>query len=311
MCFGSGLMTAARQVIAGRTYLMSRRCTQRQFMLRPDVDGEVEDIYLYCLAEAAERYNITLHGFVAMSNHQHIIARDNRANFPEFLAHLDKMIAKVMNSRLDRCENFWATEQPNAVYLVEASDRFAKLVYVLANPVAGHLVDCVSDWPGAISFGLNLSGGTRIVKRPRYFRPKGKMPAEVTLRLERLDGFEGLSDDEWVAQLKHAVRVEEERARDARRRRGHGVVGRQEIFRTDPTDNPDTPRRTTGLRPHIACRNPLRRAYELLKLLAFRAVREAALVRTLAGERDVLFPFGTYRIRGFFLTTPPPLSVVA
>src|SRR4051794_23348569 len=81
-------MTLARQVVAGRTYLISRRCTQRQFLLRPE--GMVEQIYLYCLGEAAQRYGITVHGFIAMSNHQHLLVRDNQANFPEFLAHLHK-----------------------------------------------------------------------------------------------------------------------------------------------------------------------------------------------------------------------------
>ncbi|MBN9166023.1 MAG: transposase, partial [Myxococcales bacterium] len=84
-------MTLARQVVAGRTYLISRRCTQRQFLLRPD--PMTEQIYLYCLGEAAQRYEITLHGFIAMSNHQHLLVRDNHANFPAFLAHLHKMLS--------------------------------------------------------------------------------------------------------------------------------------------------------------------------------------------------------------------------
>jgi hypothetical protein len=57
------------------------------------------------------------------------------------------MVAKSINALRGRWENFWATEQPNAVYLVGAEDRFDKLVYLLANPVADHLVERVSDWP--------------------------------------------------------------------------------------------------------------------------------------------------------------------
>ena len=105
-------VTVARQVVVGRTYLISRRCTQRQLLLRPDTT--VEQIYLYCLGEAVQRYGITLHGFIAMSNHQHLVVRDNRPNFPEFLARLHKMIAKAMNALRGRWENFWATEQPSA-----------------------------------------------------------------------------------------------------------------------------------------------------------------------------------------------------
>ena len=68
-------MTIARQVLAVRTYLLTRRCTQRQLLLRPE--GVVEQIFLYCLGEAVARYGITLHGFIAMSNHEHLIVRDN------------------------------------------------------------------------------------------------------------------------------------------------------------------------------------------------------------------------------------------
>lgn len=80
-------MTMPRQV-AGRTYLISRPCTQRQFLLRPD--ETVNQIYLYCLGEAAQRYEMTLHGWMPMGNHQHVQARDNLGNFPAFLAHFGR-----------------------------------------------------------------------------------------------------------------------------------------------------------------------------------------------------------------------------
>jgi len=296
-------MTVPRQVIAGRTYLISRRCTQRQMLLRPE--ALVEQIYLYCLAEAAERYEITIHGFIAMSNHQHLVIRDNLANFPDFLAHLHKMIAKAMNSLRGRWENFWATEQPNAVYLVEAADRFDKLVYLLANPVAAHLVEHVHDWPGACSLGLHLSGRTLTLKRPRgFFRSDGRMPDEVNLRIERPDGFESLTAEEWVAKLQEAVRLEEDRAREERTERGFGVLGRKGVLRSDPSDSPKTLEARGTLRPQVACLNKHRRLQELRALLEFRIERREALVRVLQGEVDVCFPEGTYRIRGFFRTSP-------
>ena len=306
-------MTIPRQVVAGRTYLISRRCTQRQLLLRPD--ATVEQIYLYCLGEATGRYGITLHGFIAMSNHQHLVVRDNRANFPEFLAHLHKMIAKAMNALRGRWENFWATEQPNAVYLVEAEDRFDKLVYLLANPVADHLVDRVTDWPGACSLPLHLSGRTKTVKRPRgFFRDDGTaMPDEITLRIERPDGFESLSDDEWTAKLYDAVRREEESARQERAERGGRVLGRKAILRALPTDAPSTVEPRRQLRPCLACRDKARRIHELDALVAFRVERYAALLRFLNDERDVVFPHDTYRVRGVFRVAPsaPALALSA
>lgn len=303
-------MTVARQVVAGRSYTISRRCTQRQYLLRPE--PHVERIYLYCIAEAVLRYGISLHGFIAMSNHQHILVRDNRGNFPDFLAHLNKMIAKAMNAFRGRWENFWATEQPNAVYLVDAADRFAKLVYLLANPVADHLVERVADWPGASSLRMHFSGRSKTIQRPKgFFSPDGKMPEEVTLRIERPEGFEALSDAEWTAMLTDALKREEERARKERATSKRRVVGRKAILRAEPTDTPITVAPRRQLRPHLACRDKARRRRELQALVAFRAQRNQALRLLLGGERDVLFPFGTYRVRGFFLSAPPPTTATA
>ena len=302
-------VTLARQVIAGRTYLITRRCTQRQFLLRPD--PVVEQIYMYCLGEAVERYGLTLHGFVAMSNHQHLVVRDNRGNLPEFLGHFHKMVAKVMNSRLGRWENFWATEQPNAVYLVEAADRLAKLVYTLVNPVAGHLVERVRDWPGASSSRL-MTGKGLLVKRPRgFFREDGNMPPEITLRIERPDGFDELDDAQWDAKLAAAIREVEEQTRHARLRAGRRVLGRRAVLSTSPTDAPETLTRRGDVRPCIACRDAILFVTELKALVAFRFARAAALAKYLAKQANVLFPFGTYRVRGIFTTVPATSAVAA
>ena len=300
-------MTVARQVIEGRTYLISRRCTQRQFLLRPDPD--VEQIYVYCLGEAAARYEVTLHGFIAMSNHQHIMLRDNRGNFPEFLAHLNKMIAKAMNARLGRWENFWASEQANAVYLVEAADRFDKLVYLLTNPISSDLVDRVGDWPGASSLSLHVTGKPRTVARPRgYFSEDGVMPPTATVHVERPDGFEGLSDEEWRNRLLTAVAVEEKRLRHERQAQNRSVLGRKAVLRAQPTDRPSTIEPRRRLRPHLACLNAALRKLKLKALKLFRVARATALARTLVGELGVLFPLGTYRVRGFFMVSPSSSS---
>ncbi|MDB4942199.1 MAG: hypothetical protein JWP97_1733 [Labilithrix sp.] len=293
-------MTAARQVVPNRTYLISRRCTQRQMLLRPDVD--TDRIYLYCLAEAVERYGVVLHGFIAMSNHQHLVIRDPTGNFPDFLAHLNKMIAKTMNVLRGRWENFWATEQPNAVHLVQPSDCFDKLVYVLTNPVNDHLVEHARDWPGACSFGLHFSGRPLTIARPRqFFDPDGRMPPHATLRIERPLGFESLSELQWTAKLQRAISSVEEDARRRRLRDGLRVLGRKAVLRVSPTDVPSSMAERGGLRPHVACRNGAARRNALASLAVFRRRRREALERHLAGERDVVFPYGTFRARGFIV----------
>ena len=49
-------MTQPREVLPGQFYLLTRRCTQRQFLLRPDPD--TNNAFTYCLAVAAQKYDI-------------------------------------------------------------------------------------------------------------------------------------------------------------------------------------------------------------------------------------------------------------
>jgi putative transposase len=288
-------MTAPRQVIPGRTYLISRRCTQRQFLLRPDT--HVAQIYLYCLGEAAQRYEITLHGWMAMSNHQHIVARDNLGNFPAFLAHLNKMLAKALNAHWHRWENLWASEQPNAVYLVDARDRLDKLIYILANPVNDHLVDRASDWPGATSLPQVLSGRPITVKRPRgFFSEHGPMPEEITLRAERPDGFEGLTPEQWATRVAEGISAAERTARDERANKSLGVLGRKAVLRAKHTDTPNTVEPRRRLRPNVACRDAAGRIRAINALRAFRAAYRATFKRWITRAKDVLFPPGAYRV---------------
>ena len=61
-----------REVLPGRTYMITRRCTQRQFLMRPD--RETNNAFIYCLAVAAERFGIRVLFTAAMSNHHHTAA---------------------------------------------------------------------------------------------------------------------------------------------------------------------------------------------------------------------------------------------
>lgn len=131
------------------------------------------------------------------------------------------------------------------------------------------------------------------------------MPPEVTLCLERPAGFESLTDAEWRAKLMDAVGLEEERARAKRVARGGRVLGRKAILRAVPMDRPKTVEPRRKLRPCIACLDRSRRIEELERLLAFRGERRAALLRLMAAEPDVVFPHGTYRIRGVFVVASP------
>ena len=62
-------MTLPRCILADRTYLVTRRCSERRYFLRPD--PKIVHIFEYLLGVACERYGILLHGYMCMSNPHH------------------------------------------------------------------------------------------------------------------------------------------------------------------------------------------------------------------------------------------------
>jgi REP element-mobilizing transposase RayT len=303
-------VTAPRPIHPGRTYLITRRCTQRQFLLRPD--AQTERIFLYCLAEAAERFGVGVLAWIAMSNHYHAVVEDTFGLLPAFLAHLNKMLSKVMNTRWRRSENLWASGQASAVWLPAAIDVFDKAVYTLANPVASALVDRLVDWPGASSLRW-LDGREVEIARPRiFFRERGDMPAAVTLRIRAPNFWPG-GMPAWSAALREALASREAEVRRERLASGRRIVGRKAVLRAAPSGCPTTGSPRSSLRPQVACRDDARRIEALRSLRRFRQSYATALERLRESEsRDgVWFPAGTYKLVREGLVdvelSPPPL----
>ena len=73
-------MTLPREVIPGRFYMVTRRCTQRQLLLRPN--PETNNAFIYCLADAAQRFDIDVLLPSAMSNHHHTVIYDRHGTLP-------------------------------------------------------------------------------------------------------------------------------------------------------------------------------------------------------------------------------------
>jgi REP element-mobilizing transposase RayT len=187
-------MSAPRQILPGTTYLLTRRCAQRQFLLRPS--RKVNQIVRFCLGHAAQRYAVRLHAYIAMSNHLHIVATDTQGNLPEFMHWVNEYIAKCVNVQLGRWESFWAPGSYSAVQLSDADDILAKMVYVYTNPVEAGLVRTAREWPGARSLPKDLVRSPLEIERPKgFFRHDGPLPAKVSLRLEVPDSLEETGTD--------------------------------------------------------------------------------------------------------------------
>jgi hypothetical protein len=67
-------MTTPREIRPGHCYLVTRRCTQREFLLRPD--DATNNAFTYCLIAAAQRAEVDVLLSCVMSNHHHTVVFD-------------------------------------------------------------------------------------------------------------------------------------------------------------------------------------------------------------------------------------------
>jgi putative transposase len=288
-------MSLPRQVLPGSFYMLTRRCTQRQFLLRPDPIAN--QTFVYCLAEAAQRFDIEIILPSAMSNHHHDVLFDRHGRANEFTEHFHKMLAKAMNAHRGRWENLWSSEPPCLVRLTDPADVLDKLVYAATNPVKDGLVERVHHWPGVNGLSALLNRRPLEARRPlQFFRANGKMPEHVVLEL-RIPPELG-DPDEVRRQLRERVAAEEKRIADERRRTGKRVLGRRAILSQSWRDSPASCEPRRGLRPRIAARSKWSRVEAQRRCRAFLAAYRAARADWLAG-RAALFPAGTYWLRRF------------
>lgn len=291
-------VTAPRQILPGTTYLVSRRCAQREFLLRPS--EMTNSIFLYVLAVAAQRHGIAVHAWCVLSNHYHLVVTDPDARLPAFLQYLNGLVARALNAWQGRWEAFWAPTVNSAVELVTADDIVDKAAYVLANPAAAGLVMHGATWLGLWSNPEDFGRGPFRVQRPAFFfREDGDMPAEVDLELTAPPRFDSV--DAFRERVKDALKAREEEARSRRRATApptaaeHGPQPAGALV--GASDRPSTRAPRRKLSPRVAARDAWRRIEVLCRIKEFRTAYRAAREKFVSGTRDVVFPPGTYWLR--------------
>lgn len=286
-------MSLPRPICPGTSYLVTRRCTQRQFLLLPS--PRVNQVFQYCLGLAQKATGVQLHAAVVLSNHYHLIVTDPEGRLPEFVYTLNKYVAKCLNAHYGRWENLFAGgTQASYVQLGDDESLLAKSVYAICNPVAAGLVRRHRDWEGLCLW----HPGTYKAKRPAvFFREEGPMPKAVKLRVEPIPLSGMQRAREVMETVGQAVAEREEELRAALREAGKPFLGLTRLRTQRPTDAPASREPRRGLFPRLAVRDKWRRIELLTRLVSFCDDYARALARYCRGERDVEFPAGTYKLK--------------
>ena len=287
-------MTVPRRILACATLMITRRCLNRMFLLRPS--KLTNELLSYILAVAAMRNGIQLHAYCVLSNHLHIVLTDVERKLPAFEQYLDSLVARAINLLHGRADHFWSCGSYSAVTLVGPEDVLDKAAYVLANPVQAALVPTGSDWPGLWSAPQRIGGRPLVIQRPKFFfGENSSLPASAELRLVCPAGFE--SAEAFRAMLVEAVKAREERATLKILAEGRSFLGAWKVLtqRYDARPTRGEPGRT--LNPRLACKDEWKRIEAIQCLKAFLCAHREAWQAFARGVRETVFPHGTYWMR--------------
>ncbi len=283
--------------------MITRRCSQRQCLLKPD--DEVNNAIAYCLPDASRRFKIEVLVTTVESNHHHTMIFDRYGRFPGFIEHFHKLVAKCINKVRGRRENLWASGETCVTRLLDYETILAKLAYSAANPVKDLLVERATQWPGLNGYRYLVHGKTLRARRPRFFfRADRAWPEELVLTFTIPPE---LGDAEKViAELKERVeQIEADTARD-RRHSGKQILGRKTVLEQKWSQSPDRVEAQRTLRPRFAGRRETR-IEALINYKQFLAAYRDAREQWLRHGSGV-FPAGTYWLARF---TPLGTSTAA
>ena len=282
--------TNPRYIEPKSVYFITRCIEGRRFLLRPD--RPLSSVFQYMLAHYAKRHGVDVHLVVVMSTHFHMVVSVEGGNVSDFMHDLDLLLSKELK-RL-RPEAIGVSWEPGKLSVVQLLDREAlieELAYSMANPVEAGLVWEPHLWPGVTATVDELGVKVLEGERPPGRSPK-RWPAKASIPLT---WPEWLADDVEDAKARVQARLDVlvEQAHAKIRRAGWKVMSARQAQRVSPYRVART-RHAPGLRPHLAAGSKAVRREGIARLKAFRARHRECKQRWCAGERDVVFPAGTY-----------------
>jgi len=193
--------------------------------------------YLHHLEELAARYTCSIHAYVMMTNHVHLLLTPGRPDGASLLMkHLGQRYVQYVNRVYDRRGTLWEGRFRSSI--VQAETYLLRCQrYIELNPVRAGMVDTPGAYPWS-SFGANALGdrGELITPHP-IFLALG--PDEVTRRAAYLELFRGglgpmeLEEIRASANAGYALgneRFRKEMAVALGRRAGPGKPGRPSEF---------------------------------------------------------------------------------
>ena len=263
----------------------------------------------YVTGVLIKRHKVPLYAVCWLSNHYHAVLQDVLGTICDFNRDLHSSVARYVNYMHGEQGALWSEHQTSRVAPQTPDDLIEQIAYTMANPVAALLVRFGHNWPGVRACWP--APARRYRKPPGFFRAEmngGEWPDEVDLTFSRPPGYEDLSDAELDALIQSRIMDRENEAREKADKKRKRFLGRRRILAQRRWHAPTTSERR-GISPRIACKDKRLRIEALQRDRDWYEAYCDARDRFNSGERTVMFPYGTFKMRVLHGVNvhPPPV----
>ena len=139
----------------GQPYLVTTRCHQARFFLRPD--PELNRAVLEWLARAQGRFpDLRILAVSVLSNHLHLVVCDETGELAAWASYFFGNLARAVNHIRGRSGSCFERRY-SAEPILDDESLLDRLIYVVANPVSAGLCRRARRWPGVVLYAADGS----------------------------------------------------------------------------------------------------------------------------------------------------------
>lgn len=241
---------------------VTSRAIHSRYLLRPS--PLLREITLGILGRAQRLHSVTLHGFVFLSTHYHLLLTvDDAQQLARFVGYLNSNLAREVGRLHQWPERIWGRRYEAIVVSDEEEAQVGRLHYLLQQGCKEGLVGDPCEWPGATSVPAMLDGrqltGTWFDRTAEWRANRGHgtsqtFPQQERVLLSPLPAWASVPEVDYrrrVRSLVDAIRTDSAARVRATRRPPLGVDG---VLRQDPHQAAADRARTPAPLVHAASR---------------------------------------------------------
>jgi len=290
------------------SFLTTRsRNSELWFANNPKLEGAI----LGYLAKYSVRYGAKLYAFAIEGNHNQKVAKFPNCNRADFMRDLNSSIARAVPRYTEEYigGRFWARRYSQEFIPDHVADIESRFFYTVLQPVQDGLVPKISEYPGYNCFNDAIHGIERkfkVINWQRYNAAKKRNPKTlikkyeeiVTLKYDRLPGYEDLSIKDYSELMKKKLETYRQRVIKDRESRGlKGFIGREALLRVKRGSLPMKTKTSTtdSHRPRVLSVCPARRQVCLDWYFDKYFAYQKASKEYRSGNYNTKFPSGMYK----------------